>query len=318
MKLDIYQDKAGQFRWREVDPDKPEGDPDRIVASSNDAFPTEAEAISQGTKATGLTYEPPPPPPPPPPPVEEERPILGASAERSTYGDLAWHLYLNVDGSTPGGGPPPSTFPALTNVKGHIAGEDPHTPAHWAEIAAGKFDASLTKMARTPGARIIVLNHEPMDMEGVAADYIAACRHEYTVMKTANPDLLVGPLYLDYWLDKGRLNTWWVGDDFADFAGVDGYAVLGHLGWDFDRIFLPWFGFAEAHGKKLLIGETAAPTGSAQGYYDSIRNSTNLSKLLGVWLWLSAGPKADYRVSGLTAAERNSLDALTASEDFTR
>jgi hypothetical protein len=314
LRLDVYTDKAGGYRWRRIDETKPEGDPDRIIASSNDAFGSHEEAVSQGELANpDLTFVPPPPPPPP----VDERPILGASAQRADYGDLAGHLYLNVDGSSPGGGSPPATFPALTNIKGHLVGEDPHTPAHWAQIAAGAFDASLVKLATTPSARIIVLNHEPMDVEGVAADFVAACRHEYAVMKAANPALLVGPLYLDFWLDKGRLDTWWVGDDFADFVGVDGYAVLGHLGWTFEAIFAPWFDFAWAHDKSLLIGETAAPTGTAADYYDSIRAQAR-PNLLGVWLWLSSGPKADYRTSTLTAPEMAALSALAASQSFQR
>lgn len=300
MILDPYQDKAGEWRWREKDPSKPEGDPDHIVASSNDGFATKAEAIRQGEAATGLKYQ--------------TKPYLAITSQNAPWENKPWHAYRTLDGKTPDGSE--GQFGLLTNVDAWTT-KDPQKhngPQRWTEIVAGGWDAHLDEVAKK--GRIVSLFHENGSFQGTPQSYVAAFDYVYDYLHAANPNILVGPCYFGDWATgkkRADLKSLWR-PRRADFLGCDPYP--GRSSKTFDELMVDWLSLAREWDLPLGVCETAAPAGYATQFYASIALSANLADYLFIALWLSKGDREDYRPSVLTASDMSALNSLSKSTSF--
>lgn len=159
--------------------------------------------------------------------------------------------------------------------------------ANPANFANGSHDAWLTQLAAafpTNFPCFLTIFHEPeADMTG--SQFVGMYQHCYSVLKSANPNLQVGPIHGNYqWRPATTTTTvpddWWVGANHCDFLAIDTY-------WDGYRgqaqpvynntWFMRWHNWAATKGKPLAITEigfeydAAAPNPLQRGdaLYDS-------------------------------------------------
>jgi beta-mannanase len=83
----------------------------------------------------------------------------------------------------------------------------------------------------------------------------------YTVVKAANPTIRFGPVYMAYWWDPtershyvGDPASWWPGEAYADFAGLDWYGFEPEP-MTTSRSFTTWYETVAPTGLPLVIAE---------------------------------------------------------------
>ncbi|HSX04877.1 MAG TPA: hypothetical protein VLF69_00165 [Candidatus Saccharimonadales bacterium] len=156
-------------------------------------------------------------------------------------------------------------------------------------VANGDYDGVIAQLAQSfPSDRQcwFTMWHEPEgNMTG--AQFVAMFQRFYSVAKTANPALLIGPIASVFQWAAGKASTatpddWWLGSSYCDFMAIDVY-------WNTwrgatpqpvsnDPYFLRWHGWASGKGKPLYVTERGVrPAGS-----------TRASVLLADEAWLKA------------------------------
>jgi hypothetical protein len=141
-------------------------------------------------------------------------------------------------------------------------------------VVNGDFDAKFASLAASFPTSNAFLSywHEPEgDMAGSA--FVAAFQRFYTVCKTANPGLNIGPIHMGYQWRAASLTTttpddWWVGSGYCDYLAVDSY-------WDTfngthpkslqnDPQHMRWHNWASAKGKALVCTERGVHPNGAE------------------------------------------------------
>jgi len=176
----------------------------------------------------------------------------------------------------------PATFP--TDIANTDAAQDVAAGIHPflsvkgdpTQVANGDYDGVIAQLAQSfPSDRQcwFTMWHEPEnDMTG--AQFVAMFQRFYSVAKTANPALLIGPIFGIFKWASGQAATatpddWWVGSSFCDFMSIDAYwntwrgATPQPL--SNDPYFLRWYGWASAKSKPLYVTERGVlPAGTAR------------------------------------------------------
>ncbi|MGI8699805.1 MAG: hypothetical protein ACR2JU_01080 [Nocardioidaceae bacterium] len=197
-------------------------------------------------------------------------------------------------------------------------------------LAAGRYDDQIIAAVRplSAGTRC-TMNHEP-ENDVPAPIWVEMFRHFYTVAKSANPKVRVGPVHLTYAWRDGMVgpsgnNTdtqspeqWDVGDAYRDFTAADTYSVRGQP-LEHDPQFRAWFDFFhEVSNKPLGIAEygqyAVPPDGTRNADLETRRakliemDAAWLSKkrrFNSMWLiWNGSGEQGNWKLQ-----DRASIDA---------
>lgn len=161
-------------------------------------------------------------------------------------------------------------------------------PSPVSDVVAGAYDAKLTTLAQSitgPYPAWLCMWHEPEGNQTVGgvtspffanpADFVAMTQHFYTVIKAANPNILVGTIHLVYqWgtqsgarVTAGTEDQWWVGSSYCDFLGADIYWndwEGAPTAMQSDPSMQHWHNWASTKGKPLYVVERGVkPQGSA-------------------------------------------------------
>lgn len=193
---------------------------------------------------------------------------------------------------------------AADNTAGYLSFVSAAVPNRdYAGVAAGKYDAQIIAAVEPlPAGTHVTMNHEPEnDVPG--ATFVAMFRRFYTVVKSANPNVKVGPVYLTYGWRNGVVgaagkNTgtqspeeWDVGDAYRDFTAADTYSTEGEA-LSSDPQFRAWFDFFNRVSSKPLgiaeYGQYAVPPG---GERDSALEAKRAALIVADAAWLLAQPK---------------------------
>ena len=178
------------------------------------------------------------------------------------------HRYWNntTDISTPNG-------PIIAAIKeDHAAGRLPivswHLPgAQWAAAAGGSLDSELAAffgvVDELAKPSYVIVNHEPENGDGTAANYKAWMLHfraRLDAYRAGHPSGRKNMVFLGCLMaatasgSNGGLSVWWPGDGVFDVLGIDGYA------WD-NGYTMPsaamkqMFTFCAAHDQPFGISE---------------------------------------------------------------
>ena len=156
-----------------------------------------------------------------------------------------------------------------------------------------------------------------------AAEFVAFQRHVYGVVKSANPTIRWGPVYMAYWWDPatpshwvGDPKAWWPGDGYADFAAVDWYAPRSRP-MTTSPSFRTWYQVMARTGVPLYIteyGQYAVPSGSGPiprrskpARPPSGRTPRGSPTIRGsaMWIyWQAVGDQGDWRLRGRGVRKR--------------
>jgi hypothetical protein len=205
------------------------------------------------------------------------------------------------------------------------------SPTGSADITAGVYDTQMTALARScPDGTYLTYNHEPENDQD-AASFVPAISHVHAVMKAANANILVGPVYQSYWWSAASTtgvgkpgiggnptaSDTWLPTEF-DFLGLDIYKnrpqdvanpdLSHHNEWQ------QWYAWARpkavAAGVKLCLVEYGAgviPAGGLTSSDLTAMLAARLTKLqsdrtiieadpqIGMWLdWYGSGSAGDW------------------------
>jgi hypothetical protein len=161
-----------------------------------------------------------------------------------------------------------------------------------------------------PGTRVI-FHHEPEnEYGGNGAAFVAQYNQEYTTLKTANPDLLVGMAAMSYQYAGGRYGqsgTFLPPADHVDFYAVDNYeSKPTGAGLATDAPFMGWYNLVKGRGKPLVFAEYGVgvnPVGSAD-QWSAKRAATMIADrtwlinhpgFTGLLYWYNTGARGDWR-----------------------
>jgi hypothetical protein len=100
--------------------------------------------------------------------------------------------------------------------------------ANATNAANGSYDTAWANFATAVGDHPMLLtwNHEPENDGYAAATFKAASERFYDVVKAANPNILVGPIWMAWMFDPSsslNINDWAPNPSKMDFAGIDHY-----------------------------------------------------------------------------------------------
>jgi hypothetical protein len=183
-------------------------------------------------------------------------------------------------------------------------------------VIAGRYDEQIRAWAESvPRTGVFATSiHEP-ENDLVAADFVAYQRHVYPLVKSANPTIRWGPVYMAYWWDPGEPDhyvgdplAWWPGDEYADFAALDWYGAEP-TPMTTSPSFRHWYRVMERTGKPLYIteygqyvlgpGETSRPE-FERARAEAIRQDAvwiARHPRVAMWIyWQGVGPRGDWRM----------------------
>lgn len=181
--------------------------------------------------------------------------------------------------------------------------------------ANGKYDTAIIRWAKSvPNTGVYATAfHEP-ENDMTAAQFVALQQHLYTVVKTANPTIQWGPVYMAYWWAKGTShyigdpNAWWPGDNYADFSAIDNYNQNEPTPLSQDKEFMSWYSFMKAKPVPLVIAEYGqyVVKGAENATFEAerakvIAEDAQWIKAQGrfsLWMyWDALGPEGDWRLN---------------------
>ena len=190
----------------------------------------------------------------------------------------------------------------------------------WAQVARGAYDGYLKQQAAELVAydSPVILNYGnesnlKSQKRGTPAAFKAAWNHIVGVFRGAGVTDVTYALTLTAGVyDQGNGDVWYPGDATVDaiaptgynWACTPGYPNLGKPScarrWkSFRQVFASSYGFATAHGKSLLVSETATaedpghPGRKAQWILDMAATAKSWPALAGI-VWFQAGKRVDY------------------------
>ena len=207
-----------------------------------------------------------------------------------------------------------ATGDAAAGLHSFLSWKPPHGDVRG--TTEGRYDAQIVAWARSvPRTGLFATSyHEPENDMG-PAEFVAFQRHLYAVVKSANPTIRWGPVYMAYWWDPntpghwvGNPEAWWPGDDAADFAALDWYSPVPRP-MSTSPSFRTWYRTMKPTGVPLLIteyGQYAVPTGMQpdpallQARVDAIRTDAawiDDHPRIRMWLyWQAIGEQGDWRI----------------------
>jgi hypothetical protein len=163
-------------------------------------------------------------------------------------------------------------------------------------VTNGGNDTLITSLAASlPSGSYLTCFHEPEnDMAGTT--FVPMFQHFYTVAKAANPNILVGPVYMTYQWTSGMSSTatpddWWVGSSYADFMATDTYVMDYQTAqsMQYDPAHQRWHTWAKTKNKPLIITETSVQFNSATtGYIGHYPDATRGSVIGASMDWLAS------------------------------
>jgi hypothetical protein len=192
-------------------------------------------------------------------------------------------------------------------------------------VAAGRYDAYLTSLARSVGAlgRPVLLRYAwAMDSQ-VRRDpvrsgpaYVAAWRHVHDLFAAQgvggswvwapDADAFAGA--------RGGVDRYWPGDDYVDWVGADGFnpgTCDGRSGWrDFGAIFQAFYAWGTAKGKPLMVSETGtvedpADPGRKRAWFEDAASTLARSMLqVRALVYFDQGGRCDWRPDTSTQSLR--------------
>ncbi len=101
--------------------------------------------------------------------------------------------------------------------------------ADWRTVASGRADQRIAAYLATIPTKhrmLLTFNHEPENDGKPSADFRAASRRFYQVVKEHRPQTLVGPILMDWTFDPAsglHPADWFPGSAYCDFIGIDTY-----------------------------------------------------------------------------------------------
>jgi hypothetical protein len=198
-------------------------------------------------------------------------------------------------------------------VRSFISWKPPHGDVRG--TTAGRYDDAVAAWARSvPAGAFATSFHEP-ENDMSAAEFVAYQRHLYAVVKSANPGIRWGPVYMAYWWDPaspshfvGDPEAWWPGDDAADFAGLDWYSASPEP-MTRSGSFRTWYQVMKRYHVPLYIAEYGqyavgqgqqSDPGMEQARADAIRADAawiDDHPRIRKWLyWQGTGAQGDWRI----------------------
>jgi len=182
--------------------------------------------------------------------------------------------------------------------------------------AQGRYDTQVIAWAKSvPNTGVYATSfHEPEnDMTG--PQFVALQQHLYTVVKTANPSIRWGPVYMAYWWEAGSghyigdKDAWWPGSNYADFTAVDVYSNDARP-LETHPEFRGWYDYMLNKGVPMLISEygqyvvrpgQASDPQKLADRADTIRQDAAwlaAEGTISMWLyWDAMGDKGDWRLN---------------------
>ena len=143
------------------------------------------------------------------------------------------------------------------------------------EVAAGRHDAYLRSLAeevRGLGRPVLLRYAYEMDGENSTSwvhsggDYVAAWRHVHKLFAGLDAAWVWAP-NASAFADPPAVERYWPGDGYVDWVGADGYNWYGcrnRTDWrGFGEVFRPFYAWAGARGKPLMIAEAGTTEDSA-------------------------------------------------------
>jgi hypothetical protein len=185
---------------------------------------------------------------------------------------------------------------ADAGIRSFVSWKPPHGDVPG--TTAGRYDEEIAAWARSvPRTGVFATSfHEPENDMG-AAEFVAFQRHVYGVVKSANPTIHWGPVYMAYWWDPatpshwvGNPKAWWPGDGYADFAAVDWYAPDPRP-MTTSPSFRTWYRVMARTGVPLYIteyGQYAVPSGQRS---DPAKEQARAAAIREDAAWIADHPK---------------------------
>lgn len=154
------------------------------------------------------------------------------------------------------------------NAKNGVTSMVSYRSKDYADVLAGKSDATLKELANTfksvDGPVYLRLNWEMNGNKntgyGSAEDYKKSWQYIHNFLEKEGVDnvqFVWTPTSEGFQASNGKAPAFYPGDDYVDFIGADGYSGI-HAGKyrSPGKIFDESVDFARAHGKQFVIGET--------------------------------------------------------------
>jgi hypothetical protein len=183
-------------------------------------------------------------------------------------------------------------------------------------VIAGRYDPQIVAWAESvPRTGVFATSiHEP-ENDMAAEEFVAYQRHVYPLVKSANPTIRWGPVYMAYWWDPGQPDhyvgdplAWWPGDEYADFAALDWYGA-DPTPMTTSPSFSHWYKTMERTGKPLYIteygqyviapGETPRPELQRARAAAIRQDAAWIARhpRIAMWIyWQGFGPRGDWRM----------------------
>lgn len=201
-----------------------------------------------------------------------------------------------------------------------------HTPASWADMAAGKQDAWLHSfidpLKALPGPVWLTIDHEPTDNpeKGAASDYVAMYRRIYPMTKGSNialtPLVQSWPFYS--WLASPADPLVWFDPAACDIVGLDAYnqwwTGAPDSGWKTPEQTLDVANRVKSLGKPIAYGEWGVRTdprtpGKAAAWMKSFYETALSKGIVGI-VYYSSGlnsPNGSWVLDGERLTEFGAL-----------
>jgi beta-mannanase len=127
--------------------------------------------------------------------------------------------------------------------------------------------------------------------------YIAAWRHVRTLFEQD------GASNVAFVWNPSRVpdaSSWYPGDGYVDWIGVDGYDIGGTGDAAFGNLFGAFYREWSGQGKPLLVGETGATSADQTAFIDGMETDigTEFPDIKAVVYWDAVGSRADWVLSG--------------------
>ena len=163
---------------------------------------------------------------------------------------------------------------------------------------AGRYDDEIATWARSvPRTGVFATSYHEPENDMTAAEFVALQRHLYAVVKSANPTIRWGPVYMAYWWDPGSPShwvgdpeAWWPGDDAADFAGIDWYSPDPRPMTE-SRTFLTWYEAMEPTGMPLCVAESGQYAVAPGQRSDPVKEQARADAIRADAAWIADHPR---------------------------
>ena len=163
---------------------------------------------------------------------------------------------------------------------------------------AGRYDDEIATWARSvPRTGVFATSYHEPENDMTAAEFVALQRHLYAVVKSANPTIRWGPVYMAYWWDPGSPShwvgdpeAWWPGDDAADFAGIDWYSPDPRPMTE-SRSFLTWYEAMEPTGVPLYVAEYGQYAVAPGQRSDPVKEQARADAIRADAAWIADHPR---------------------------